>query len=575
MDEDARAGFLAVSDGGDDAAVPATAVRSRHGAVTLSRWGGDATAREPVALLSPLLWRSGSGSVPPGAVRSAALADPRTAASRMMPPFALAVGHDDGVTAVTDAVGFRPVYAARGALASSALLAGAATAAALDERGIAVQSLVGWQLGDRTLLEGVRALPAGAAAELRGGGTRVDAPGEPAAPEWGLREGAARAAGILRATVERVLDEHPDATLQLSGGWDSRVLLSAVPPSRRRGLRAMTLGDEEDGDVKVARVLAARCGLRHEVRPQADFSGLSPERAWERLEAAARRVDGQTDALAVASLRRAEEGFEQGVRISGVAGEVGRGFFYGPRAAERGYERGEVERLAAWRLFANHRVEDEALTPDFRRWAAVVAVDEVEAALRAGGDEFLRASDRLYLRHRVRRWAGTNDAAVSDDRLIINPMLDPDFLAVMEGVAPAGKAHARFFAMLQMELDGDLADVPLDGRPSPRRQASRSPSAAVLRASLTARKGARKAVQRLRRGTRPAAGTHELARLVARHWADEPGILAPLEGLDSVLDGGWLADVADGRRVPLPSSVAFVTSLLMARSVSRRAGAVA
>ena len=48
-------------------------------------------------------------------------------------------------------------------------------------------------------------------------------------------------AGLLRAWMTEYLDTHDDPVLQLTGGHDSRILLGAIPRSRRNGLRTLTL----------------------------------------------------------------------------------------------------------------------------------------------------------------------------------------------------------------------------------------------------------------------------------------------------------------------------------------------
>jgi asparagine synthase (glutamine-hydrolysing) len=411
------------------------------------------------------------------------------------------------------------------------------------------------------MFDGISKLAPGATARLDAAGVTVAVPEEAPPRALSVDEGVGLAADALTATMERLLDEHPDVILQLSGGWDSRLLLSAVPPSRRRGLRAMTLGDPDDGDVRIARMLAERCGLDHEVRPAADASRLSPEEAWRRVHRAVLQVDAHTDALAVAALALAEEQFDQGARISGVGGEVGRGFYYSSRVRDRSYDRDDARRLAAWRMFPNHAVEPGMLDSDFARWAHDVAVDEVYAALRRGGDEWFRATDRLYLRNRVQRWAGTNDTAVGDDRLVVNPMLSAPFLAAVEGVAPAEKAHARFFGRLQMRLDPQLGTVPLEGRPSPAAHAAPSGLAAVGQARTLARKGVRKVVQRVRGGNRPAAGTDALAELVVRHWRSHDALVRASPTLGEVVDPAWIDRVLSGACEPRPSSVALATAL--------------
>ena len=114
-------------------------------------------------------------------------------------------------------------------LSSSWLAGGVGGAAGLDRAAVAVQSLLGWQLGQRTLFDGVRKLDPGAIARLGRDGVHVQRPtsrtGDPIEP----RGGGARGGCLLRTSLNALLDDHPDAVLQLTGGMDSRLLLSAIP----------------------------------------------------------------------------------------------------------------------------------------------------------------------------------------------------------------------------------------------------------------------------------------------------------------------------------------------------------
>ena len=60
---------------------------------------------------------------------------------------------------------------------------------------------------------------------------RVDQPAPaPRQLASSLDDAVAQAAAVLRDLARtRLLDDHPDAVLQLTGGMDSRLLLSAIP----------------------------------------------------------------------------------------------------------------------------------------------------------------------------------------------------------------------------------------------------------------------------------------------------------------------------------------------------------
>jgi asparagine synthase (glutamine-hydrolysing) len=171
----------------------------------------------------------------------------------------------------------------------------------------------------------------------------------------------------------------------------------------------------------------------------------------------------------------------------------------------------------------------------------------------------------------MQRWAGVTDTAVAYQRVVINPMLDENFLMLANRLAPADKAHSRFLATLQMELDPELGRIPLEGRPAPVAYAHPGPLRAASRTLTSARKAARKVVQRVRGGNRAPAGGAVLAAKVAEYWREHPDVV---EGAaqSGFLSEAWLGDVLAGRAQPRPSSVAFLTSLVVATSAAPGSG---
>ena len=538
------------------------------GSTRLASWGLTSLSSSTRTLALSRVMRTECAEVSPAEIAEGMRHNPAVL-TRLLPPFAAVRGDERGVTMVADSMGFRQLYhsapdaAGAPVLSTSALFAGWTRGAELDHTAVAVQSLLGWQLGQRTLFCGVDKLAPGAIAHLTGDGVRVSTTemmGEAGIP---LEEAVSRAAAMLRSSLGSLLDDHPEAVLQLTGGQDSRLLLSAIPVARRRGLRAMTLGVPGSGDIIVARQLAERYGMRHEVHGLAALDGLRAADAWDLTREAAVRLDGMSDPIALAALTVAEGSFAQGVRISGLGGEIARGFYYAGTVRGRTFTRRDAEQLAAWRMFVNEAVEPGLLDPVFSAWARQTADDEVASAMSAAGDEWFRATDELYLRHRMQRWAGVTDTAVGSQRVVINPMLGVEFLSIASRLAPEDKAHSRFLARLQMELDPELGRVPLEGRAAPIAAAYPSPWRTAASAIGAGRRLAMKAAQRVHHGNRPPVGGALLAGKVVEHWRQHPELLSAAE-LSPFVRPGWIDGVIDGRVEPRPSSVAFLTNLIVA-----------
>ncbi|WP_143033826.1 hypothetical protein [Nocardioides sp. YR527] len=582
-------GFAAVSAGvGRSAPALAAAVVSvapeaacggtRSGLQTAT-WG----AYEPLAdgrtlVLTRELRRRNLGVDPEDVARMLAGRD-RKALAEMLPTFGAVQQAGNAITATTDALGFRHLYYRVGdgwaAVSTSARVLAALAPTSLDDEGLAVQSLLGWQLRGRSLFESVTKVPAGRSVELRDGLLGLDAfTDEPDEERIGLTEGVASMSSMLRGYLDAYLDDHPDAILQLTGGQDSRLLLSAIDPRRRRGLRVVTLGRPDSPDVRIAAGLADRHGMSHEIIGVDGLDTLDPEEAYARCAAAAGAIELGADPLAWAALDFAEARAMPGPRISGLGGEVARGFYYLGRDGDGPVTQARARRLADWRMFVNEAVESSALRPAFRERAREIAHAEVLAALAESGRSWFEATDDLYLGQRMQHWAGATESPVSARRRIVNPMLDDRWIATVRALASADKMGSRFLARLQVELDIELARLPLEGRPSPATYVTPGWRSSWRRGATMMTKAGRKLGQRVRRRGRPPVGGEILADGVVTYWRIHPETVSGLAETE-VVEPSWLDDVLVGRHDPGPGTVAFLLNLSLAAGAVRHSGVTA
>jgi asparagine synthase (glutamine-hydrolysing) len=271
------------------------------------------------------------------------------------------------------------------------------------------------------------------------------------------------------------------------------------------------------------------------------------------------------DPIALAALSRSEATMAQRIRISGLGGEVARGFYYLGRVGQRPVTRGRSDRLASWRMFANEHSDAPALHSAFRSWAPQFALDEVYRLMDDASEDWFTATDEFYLWQRMQRWAGVTDTAVGRDREIVNPMLDSRFVNLARALPPADKKKSRYLGRIQVALDPTLAQIRLDGRPAPVAFAYPGLRAQAQMATATGQKALKKVRQRLRKGTRPPAGGLAFAPLVVKHWRTEPALLEPL-GVTGVFDPEWLERVTAGDSEPSPATVSLMVNLLGALS---------
>lgn len=494
--------------------------------------------------------------------------------AELLPPFAAAhLAASGSLRVATDSLGFRQLYVARGdgwaGVSTSARVLGQCLGSGLDERALAVQSRLGWQVGHRTLFEGVSQLPAGHLVALDAGVARLQEyagrglPARRTAP-GDIENAVEDAATLLRRHLTALVEEHRgDVDLQLTGGQDSRLLLSAIPLADRAGATALTVRVPGSDDAAIAGRLAVLSAMPHRVVELGAVEPLSPREAYAACARAAARLEYQADPVALAAIASAEAQLPQRLRLSGLGGEVARGFYYLGRIAPAPVNRARTDRLASWRMFVNERVAPDALEPGFEAWAQEFSLSEAHRLIADAASDWFTATDEFYLWNRMQRWAGARDTAVVADREVVNPMLDHHFLDLARSLSPAVKQNAQYLSRIQMRLDPALGRIPLDGRPAPDAFARRGPLGQARIATATAHKALRKARQRLGGSTRPPAGGQVLAARVAQHWRDAPSDLEPARRT-GVFRESWLDQVASGAAEPAPADVALLVNLCCA-----------
>ncbi|MEU5940872.1 hypothetical protein ABZ807_17145 [Micromonospora sp. NPDC047548] len=498
--------------------------------------------------------------------------------AELLPPFAAAhwAGPGHPIVAAVDWLGFRQLYWWQGdgiaALSTSALALAALSGAPLDIAAIGVQSLAGWQVGLGTAFQGITKLAPGCLVTLRHGRVAV----RPYVEDIGtfddetppLADVVDEMADSLRGILTAYVEDHPGTVIQLTGGQDSRILLSAVPPRLRSALRAMTLGTEGAADVRIAALLSEKCGIEHQVHWLDRQPPLDPSAAHALAVGAARDLDCAASPMALAPLLLAESNLHQGHRLSGLGGEVARGFYYLGQPRQATVSPRLVHRLAEWRLFTNESVPADALDPDFAA-ARQHAGEQISAVFAGYSRDWLRATDEFYLWQRMQRWAGAHGSPAAVTRFFVNPLFDRRIMQLALATAPDDKRDSRLSGRLMQRLDPRLARIPLDSGLVPARLGRAGPAAAVARARVTGRKAVGKVRQRLGGVRRPQLGAPEMADLVVAHWRADPDAVAPLRR-SGIVRPEWLDGLLDGRHEAAATTVAFLMNIAVAAGVAQR-----
>jgi asparagine synthase (glutamine-hydrolysing) len=492
-----------------------------------------------------------------------------TPLAALLPPFAAAHRDRAGapVSVANDWLGYRQLFWWRGdgvaAVSTSARALSVLAGGDLDRAGLGAQALAGWQVADRTIFEGVRALPPATIATLSGGSVALRQYAEPVSQDGvapPLDEAVEEMADILVRWQTGYVETHPDAVLQLTGGHDSRILLGAIPEKLRTGLHTLTLGDPASPDVVIAARLSERYGMPHRVC-RLDEAMPTPANAFAVSLAAARALECLASPMALAPLLLTEARLEQGHRLSGLGGEVARGFYYAGQPAGAETSPRLVKRLAQWRLFSNEAVEEAALDRAFLAEAQDNTLATLTDLFPPG--DWLRSTDQFYLYQRMHRWSAAHGTVAAVRRYTLNPMFDRRFIELALAVSPADKRDSLLLGRLMSRLDPELARIPLDSGLIPARLGTRDLATRLSIAAVTARKATRKVRQRLTRSRNPQLGAAAMADLVLAHWRAQPATCRALYDLP-VLDRQWLDGLVAGTRSAAPTTVAFLVNLLAA-----------
>jgi asparagine synthase (glutamine-hydrolysing) len=445
---------------------------------------------------------------------------PQSSTDDLHAPGAILVVAREHVVFSTDHLGMKHLYwvqtDAYVAVSTSAAVLASLTGTGVDELAVAHFALLGFPLGNETMFQGVHKVRGGTDVTLaRGVLTQCERIVPPAEPVHSGPQAVSRA-------VQELMAANPDASLELSGGLDSRVVLAAIPRSARRNLVAITVGPDDGDDVRIARHLAVREGLDHVVIGGAAEAVGGPDGARRRVEDAARSRDFMANPLVGAITDRVETMTPPGPRFSGVNGEYVRGFYYPGTVPWGSISAGNVNRLLRWRMLTNDRVADALFVPDWiaaqsRSFADWLRKDLSETAL-----SLRPATDEFYLKHRVAGWAGPAYSHAVTQRTVLAPFLHPAFLAWAASTKPTERAGSRAMARALRVLDPGLADVPLAGGIRPKYMATRSLVNQSRQARHLGSKARRKLQQRVSGSRRPPGGVWRLLPHLLASWAERP-----------------------------------------------------
>ncbi len=367
------------------------------------------------------------------------------------------------VEVLTDTLGFVPVY--YGSHEDGYVISNSAYAvetllglSSPDPLGVSTFLGLGWAASDRTTVAGVRILAGGSLHKIAPGRLATERRFGPAQlASRGQRRDPPALDALAHSLVELTLNATEGierVECALTGGRDSRVLL-ALLQAANVDAQYFTGGAEDVPDVIIARELAAKTGIRHEVnRPDADETALDWTDAASRFM---RQNDGLTSLLQIRDfVEPSAEDDTIGVKLGGMGGEIGRAGTGDLTAF------GTNAPLLRQSMKVQHKLLAMKASNDGGIMTAAARA-EVESYLRRFNDERLEEGWRrvelqeaFYIFERMGRWASTTTrrTATTDDAF--SPLLARSFLDYCLSLSSAERyleaAHFRLMGKLSREL---------------------------------------------------------------------------------------------------------------------------
>lgn len=510
-----------------------------------------------IGLQGDIVDRRTARRLPATAVAAALAVHGIAAFADWAPPFRLAWQDGDTVRAAADhqGLGHWFTWTAPGV----AVIADSATAIArrfglgVDTMALAGLALTGAMVGLDSAIAGVGKLAAGSIAELAGGGLSLSAmppPSRLAAP-----------ADAIAAAVARLRAAHDVAEIELSGGWDSRLMLAALPAADRPGTTGFTIGTADAPDVIVAAHLAAHTGMRHVIvdqwalgrLPAADFAAV--------LHSAAARDDFTANPLDRAGVNVINAGRPPVARFSGQNGEILRGFYYPGQPLDAAPSASLAARVIGWRIISNDLVDPALFDPAWLATARAAITARLTEQLLGGDDaSWGDALDRFYLDQRMHRWCGTAVSATLGRRPVLLPFFDADVLALARATPAAQKNASRFVAQEIARLDPGLAAIALDSGLVPAAVARGGVGNRIAQARHFVAKATAKLQQRLSARDRATIGSATAGSLALRHGLNGAIDVDRLAG-SGIFSRDALAAFARGDATPGRATLGFVLTV--------------
>ncbi len=248
--------------------------------------------------------------------------------------------------------------------------------------------------------------------------------------------------------------------MELSGGVDSRLVLAIGLHAGVAPRMAFTLGEDDDDDVRIARLICDRCNIQHRVLPvEIDPTSIAAD-AYDFAIRSGFATNACTHAWMPAAFQ--ELSALRTGQIGGGGGECASGFYYGPADFLRGSQALDELWVRA-RLFKSG-IELKKIFGRIR--GRLLAADVTKTALRnlrMGTGAWRDASDAFYLSQRVPNAGGPVLSASACWYDPVQPLLHLPHIEWTRSLTSSQRAHRSTQMTLIHELYPALGEIRYSG----------------------------------------------------------------------------------------------------------------
>ncbi|MFW5879279.1 MAG: hypothetical protein ACOCUV_00490 [bacterium] len=392
----------------------------------------------------------------------------RESLSEIAPPFgAIMFSRKLGYTFVsTDYIGLKQLFYYYNdsfcAVSSSLQILGFVLNTKLNYESIAEIALVGHCLDGHSPLKDIKLLKSGECLEIYRGILKKNSYLKHNINQCQFSdfENAAQiGAEIIKTQVKKCIANYNKLSLELSGGFDSRMLLAALDKSDINKTNAVTLGTANNDDVKISNILSGKRNLYHKIVYIENIIKEPFIDTLKKVYSYSRNRNFSVNIIDGVVLSLAEEKFPQYPRLGGQNGEFARGFYYvGQKNMQKTNEK-IINNLINWRIIMNECIDINLFKKDFLKKGKAATTSIINSIFSEYNENWLTSTDLFYLFERMRGWAGPIYSGASQERVVLSPFFHYEFVDWALKVPPRFKKDSMIWSRIIEILSPEMATI--------------------------------------------------------------------------------------------------------------------